>query len=97
MVSVFERDAEFIQLLCNPEYIRWLYSMNYFTDPKFIDYLKYLRYFRQPEYIKYLVYPQAVVILDFLLEEDITAKLENDTFCASLGQNQYYMWKHRDK
>lgn len=97
MTSVFERDAEFIQLLCNPEYIRWLHSQNYFTNAEFIDYLRYLRYYHDYKYLRFLIYPQAVVILEILLEDDILTKLEDESFYTNLAQDQYLMWKHRDR
>lgn len=95
MTSVFEKDLEFIQLLCNPEYLRWLYNNNYFKDSHFIKYLKYLQYFGEPAYSKFLVYPQCIPILEKLLSENILEKLSNEEFYTKLSEDQYFMWKHR--
>lgn len=96
MAHIFEKELEFVQLLCNPEYIRWLYNNNYFTNQSFLDYLKYLLYFKDYKYGRFLVYPQSVAILEILTKENILKELSDDSFYTNLSNDQYYMWKHRE-
>ena len=95
MATVFEKELEFVQLLCNPEYIRWLYNNDYFSDPQFTDYLRYLLYFRDHRYRKFLLYPQCIPILESLVSEGILQELSDEAFYTRLSEDQYYMWKHR--
>lgn len=95
MVSVFEKDLEFIQLLCNPEYIKWLHSEKYFENNDFKEYLKRLEYFKDPKYSKFLVYPQSIAILDILNGEKSDEYLSNDSFYKNLEEAQVNLWKLR--
>lgn len=92
---VFEKDLEFIQLLCNPEYLKWLYSEKYFLDPEFIKYLKYLLYFKNEKYSKFLIYPQCIPILELLLQEDSNSFLSEESFYSKLADDQHSIWKNR--
>lgn len=94
MASLFEKELEFVQLLCNPEYIRWLFKQGYFDKPEFKNYLEYLKYFKNSKYIKFLTFPQCLVVLDMLTNEDISEKLTEDTFYSKLADDQYNLWKH---
>lgn len=96
MATVFEKELEFVQLLCNPEYIKWLYNNNYFTHSEFKRYLKYLLYFKDHKYAQFLLYPQCIPILERLTSDDILSELADETFYLRLSEDQYYMWKYRD-
>lgn len=62
----FEIELEFIQSLCNPGYLIFLYKSGYFEDPIFVDFLLYLEYFKRPSFRNYLTYPICLSILDSL-------------------------------
>ena len=96
MASRFEKELEFVQLLCNPEYIRWLYKNNFFARKDFRDFMAYLLYFREIPYRNCLLYPQALPILEMLLEDDVASKLADESFYTRLSEDQFYMWKHRE-
>lgn len=91
----FIKELEFVQLLCNPEYLRFLYDNKYFHNEEFISYLKYLRYFNDVKYKKFLLYPQCLYILDVLCSDGILEKLGNEAFYSKLSEQQYYIWKNR--
>ncbi|KAI4291298.1 mediator of RNA polymerase II transcription subunit 31 [Pancytospora philotis] len=95
MPSVFEKDLEFVQLLCNPDYIKWLYNRGFFADAAFKAYLRHLLYFKSPDYCKYLLYPQCVPIVERLLADGILDELANNTFYEQLSEEQFYLWKAR--
>lgn len=95
-MTVFEKDLEFVQLLCNPEYLRWLYSEKYFDKVEFINYLKYLRYFKNPRYLIFLIYPQSVNILDALIDPKSRCMLEKDEFYTQVANDQYCAWASRE-
>lgn len=97
MVSVFERDLEFAQLLCNPEYIRWLHAQDYFSDSAFLAYLNHLKYLELPEYRCFLHYPQALHVLALLTASDAHTRLDNPEFYVALARAQHLMWSHRDR
>lgn len=97
MSTVFERDLEFVQLLCNPDYIRWLYNNNYFMHAEFKSYLRYLLYFKDHKYTQFLIYPQCIPILERLITDNIVDELGDEAFYLRLSEDQYYMWKHRSK
>lgn len=96
MKSVFEKDLEFIQLLCNPEYLRWLYNERYFEKAEFKEYLKYLEYFKKPEFLIFLLYPQCIQILEQLLSPEVYILLEDEDFYTKLSNNQYFCWKNQN-
>lgn len=91
----FIRELEFVQLLCNPEYLKWLYGEKYFSDSNFRNFLKYLMYFKKPEYQKFLIYPQCIPILEILLDDNVGDFLSEDSFYTRLSDVQYSIWKHR--
>lgn len=91
----FIRELEFVQLLCNPEYLKWLYGEKYFSDSNFRNFLKYLMYFKKPEYQKFLIYPQCIPILEILLDDNVGDFLSEDAFYTRLSDVQYSIWKHR--
>lgn len=96
MASTFERELEFVQLLCNPEYIRWLHRNGYFSRGDFREYLKYLLYFRDFKYSRFLLYPQCIPILEILTSDEILSVLSDESFFSRLADEQYYLWRHRE-
>lgn len=95
MPSVFEKDLEFVQLLCNPEYLRWLNNEKYFLRDDFKAYLKYLLYFSDQKYYKFLTYPQCIFILEILNKENVLDILSTDSLYIKLAEQQHSMWKYR--
>lgn len=95
MSSTFEKELEFVQLLCNPEYLRWLYNEGYFAEDEFIHYLQYLLYFKEQKYAKFLVYPQCIPILELLIQDGISKELSEDSFYVKLSETEFQMWKSR--
>ncbi len=96
MSSRFEKELEFVQLLCNPEYIRWLYNNGYFESNDFLKFLKYLLYFKDAKYKKFLTYPQCILILEILLQKDSKEKLSDDSFYKKLSEDQFNLWRCRE-
>ncbi|KAI5148314.1 mediator of RNA polymerase II transcription subunit 31 [Enteropsectra breve] len=95
MAASFEQELEFVQLLCNNEYLRWLYQNNYFSNERFIKYLEYLKYFNSECYKKHLAYPQCLPLLEILTSENAATILSNDEFYVMLASNQEEMWRFR--
>lgn len=95
MSTLFEKELEFVQLLCNPEYLRWLYKEGYFARDDFKGYLEHLLYFKDPMYSKFLVYPQCIPILEKLVQKDILKELSEDSFYSKLSESQFYIWRSR--
>lgn len=95
MPTAFERDLEFVQLLCNPEYLKWLHSEKYFERQGFREYLRYLEYFKSPKYSKFMIYPQCIPILEILNHERACEFLSNDHFYAKLEEGEQFMWRFR--
>lgn len=95
MSTLFEKELEFVQLLCNPEYLRWLYKEGHFARSDFKDYLRHLLYFKDPKYSRFLVYPQCIPILEKLIQEDILKELSEDSFYTKLSESQLYVWRNR--
>ncbi|EUT79291.1 hypothetical protein PFAG_05858 [Plasmodium falciparum Santa Lucia] len=65
-IPKFECELEFLQSLCNIDYIKHLYENKYFNDYNFINYLKYLNYWRNKPYIFYVHFPICLYVLDIL-------------------------------
>ena len=61
-------ELEFIQNLCNVQYLNFLATSGILDEPEFLNFLKYLQYFKQPQYLKHLLFPQALAFLDALIE-----------------------------
>ncbi|KAI5185349.1 mediator of RNA polymerase II transcription subunit 31 [Nematocida homosporus] len=95
-MSRFTEELEFIQCLCNPQYLQHLYQKGYFDNPNFIDFLKYLQYWKTPEYAKFLLFPQALNILDLLLNsKTFLESLKYNQVVEHLCAQQYLLWKLR--
>lgn len=93
--SKFEKELEFVQLLCNPDYLKWLHAEKYFSNPEFKEFLKYLLYFKDEKYLKFLIYPQCIPILELLLQDDVNSHLSEESFYSKLADDQHFIWKHR--
>lgn len=91
----FEQELEFVQLLCNPDYIRWLFDEGYFDNDNFKRFLEYLNYWKTDDYKIFLTYPTCLNILDILNREDVKDLLKDESFYVKLGSEQYYLWKDR--
>ncbi|KAM0686884.1 suppressor of hpr1 [Conglomerata obtusa] len=90
----FEKELEFVQLLCNPEYLQFLYQQNYFHSADFIIFLKYLRYWHKYPYKNFLIYPQCLEILELCLNEHFVSSLANENTFLLLSEQMYYMWNN---
>ncbi|WUR02341.1 mediator of RNA polymerase II transcription subunit 31 (MED31) [Vairimorpha necatrix] len=93
--KTFEKELEFVQLLCNPDYLKWLYEQGYFEDQSFINLLNHLVYWKQDNYKRYLTYPYCLEILGILLKDDVVQILEDESFYAKIAQDQLLSWKSR--
>lgn len=96
--SRFEMELEFIQSLCNPGYLMFLYKNRYFEDPIFVDFLIYLRYFKRQPFRNYLTYPICLSILDSLNDR------ENQIFewlrkgdLSILNEQLWRLWKNNNR
>lgn len=72
------QDLEFVQLLANPSYLRYLAENNYLEDPQFINYLNYLSYVKSTEFVKFIIYPLGLTFLNFLQLESFRKELINN-------------------
>ncbi|EPR80063.1 Mediator of RNA polymerase II transcription subunit 31 [Spraguea lophii 42_110] len=91
MQPSLKSDLIFIQLLCNPEYIQFLYKNNWFFNPKNIKYLKFLEYLRNKPYKYLIVYPQALSLIVILQNENIIEKLADDNFIKMIVEQHHYI------
>lgn len=93
----FEEELEFIQCLCNAQYLQYLYQSGYFSNDKFKAFLVYLQYWKEPKYAKFLLFPQALNILDLLItSKDFVESLKYTQMIEHLSMQQYLLWKgHR--
>ena len=73
------QDLEFVQLLANPNYIKYLNERNYFEDQAFLNYLNYLSYLKNPDYLKFIEYDNGLIMLDLLQLEIFRKEIKNDT------------------
>lgn len=96
MLSKFEKELEFVQMLCNPYYLQYLYKNNYFSDPKFKSFLKYLEYWKTYPYRNFLIYPQALAILDALNNNDsFINKLDDEKMLEFIEEQLKFYWMHK--
>lgn len=92
MKTQFEKELEYVQLLCNPNFLLHLKSEGYFENPKFIEFLKYLRYWNNPPYYYFLIYPECTIILDMILDGFEI----NDENMKILDEQLKNQWKNRE-
>lgn len=89
----FERELEFVQLLCSPDYLRWLGQEGHIGSEHFRDCLRRLEYWKQPEYSRFLTYPQCLVVLDHLNSDAGV----DEAFLTKLGEQQHFIWLNRHR
>lgn len=92
----FEKELEFVQSLCNPEYMKFLYQENYFKDDKFINFLKYLNYWQEKQYRKFLIYPQCLEILNLCQNEQFIKSLSDENTYLLLSEQMYNIWNNQN-
>lgn len=92
----FEEELEFIQCLCNPQYLQYLYQQGFFGREDFKKFLRRLLYWKRPEYAKCLSFPQCLNILDLLVNsEEFIESLKYKQMVELLASQQYLFWKNR--
>lgn len=90
----FEIELEFVQALCNPEYLQYLHKKNYFKNKKFIDFLDYLKYWKTDPYKNFIMYTQCLDILDLLTNESFVDTLDDENVIVNLGEQQFNVWNN---
>lgn len=95
--SRFERELEFVQSLCNPEYLRFLYQEDYFKDDKFLAFLKYLSYWEDERYKRFLIYPQCLEILKLCYNDQFLEVLSDENTYMILSEQIYNTWNIEEK
>lgn len=93
--KIFEKDLEFVQLLCNPDYLKWLYDQGYFEQDSFIKLIRHLEYWKEDEYKKHLTYPYCIKILDTLNSDDVLEILKDESFYLRIAEEQFVLWRER--
>ncbi|KAF5140632.1 mediator of rna polymerase ii transcription subunit 31 [Vairimorpha ceranae] len=93
--NTFIKELEFVQLLCNPDYLKWLFEQGYFENKSFKDLIKHLQYWKEDKYKIYLTYPYCLNILDILNKEDVIQTLKDESFYVRIAQEQFLLWKSR--
>lgn len=88
----WEIELEFVQSLCNIQYLNYLAQNKYLKDERFIAYLEYLLYWKQPQYAKYLVYPNCLHILTLLQSELFRDSIVNPDLINSLMNDMVNRW-----
>ncbi|KAH3758400.1 aldehyde oxidase and xanthine dehydrogenase [Pelomyxa schiedti] len=95
----FQIELEFVQCLCNPEYLHYLarFHGKIFHDKAFINYLNYLQYWKQPQYARFLDYPNCLIFLELLQTESFREALESPDCAANIyhQMTQYHDWRMR--
>ncbi|KAJ3305449.1 suppressor of hpr1 [Kappamyces sp. JEL0829] len=89
----FEIELEFVQLLCNPQYLLFLGQERILNDECFINYLDYLLYWKRKEYRAYIVYPYALTMLECLQHAEFRHAFLSADSCLWLHQRQYRHWE----
>lgn len=91
--KTFNKELEFVQLLCNPEYLKWLFEQGYFEQESFKSLLIHLQYWKKEEYKIFLTYPYCLNILDELNCPNVCEKLKDDFFYSKILEEQFKIWK----
>lgn len=92
----FQTELEFIQLLGNFEYVKYLAKQGYFGEASFRNYLRYLNYWKTPEYAKFIEYPICLSVLELVQDDcfldgllfDFTLEKTNKVF-TSMFENWF--------
>jgi len=90
----FEVELEFVQCLCNPNYLNFLAQRGFFDDSAFVNYLKYLLYWKSPEYAKFLKYPQCLMFLELLQYEKFRKELVYPSCAKFIDDQQLLHWQY---
>ena len=103
----FETELEFVQSLANPDYLNCmtvkrfhfnfclvLAQNQYFKQKAFVNYLNYLTYWFDGKYTQYITYPNSLVFLKLLQEQEFREKLEYPDFCAELKRQQWKVYEN---
>ncbi len=90
----FILELEFVQLLANPQYLRYLAQNRYFEDERFINFLSYLQYWSKPQYIKYISYPHCLYFLELLQREEFRNALLQDQYIGLVHHQQFQHWRY---
>lgn len=88
----WEIELEFVQSLCNLQYLNYLAQNQYLTNELFVNYLEYLNYWTQPQYAKHLVYPNCLHILKLLQNPDFRKNIANVEFMNTLMNDMVGRW-----
>lgn len=92
----WEIELEFVQSLCNIQYLNYLAQNKYLDDPKFVAYLEYLMYWKRPEYARFLVYPNCLHVLTLLQNPEFRTSIVNPTFINTLMNDMVTRWQAGD-
>lgn len=93
----WEIELEFVQSLCNIQYLNYLAQQGHLQDENFIRYLTYLTYWQKPEYLKFLVYPNCLHILTLLQNENFRKEIVNPEFRNTLMNDMVQNWQYNEK
>lgn len=94
----FRLELEFLCCLANPAYLQWLSQQPYFHSDQFKGYLSYLSYFKHLPYVSFVPYPNALLVLDWLVQV-LTDKNGNENAFSRneimhlIHSQQYLHWK----
>ena len=58
-----------------------------------VNYLKYLQYWREPDYRKFIVFPQALMFLEMLQNENFRSEMAKPEAREMVHSQQLYFWK----
>lgn len=93
MVTKFEAELEFIQLLTNPYYLQYLHKEKFLHNPEFKKFLIYLEYWKEEPYCNFLIYPQCLSILDALNHnEEFLNKLDDEKIIEFIDEQLTGYW-----
>jgi mediator of RNA polymerase II transcription subunit 31 len=95
----FYMDLEFLQCLTNAKYLNFLATEGYFELESFMNYLRHLQYWKDEKYMTFITYPQSLVILDTLINEEhreFRDLLKDPKFVEYFHTDQGLRWEGRD-
>jgi len=72
------QDIEFIQMLGNMDYIRYIVKHGYLKDGSFLEYVRYLTYLQSPCYSHFMTYPHTLGFLSILCDKEVQVMLVED-------------------
>lgn len=94
----FRLELEFLCCLANPAYLQWLAQQPYFHSDQFKAYLSYLTYFKRLPYVSFVPYPNALLVLDWLVQVLSETQGNGNAFSRNdimhlIHSQQYLHWK----